>query len=46
MPTLLLSKNDVKGLLSMPAVIAAVEQALRDYAVGEAKMPHKVYLNT
>jgi alanine dehydrogenase len=46
MPTLLLSKNDVKGLLSMPAVIAAVEQVLKDYAVGHARMPHKVYLDT
>lgn len=46
MPTLLLSKNDVKGLLSMPAVIEAVEQALKDYAVGHARMPHKVYLDT
>src|SRR5512136_3134709 len=46
MPTLLLSKNDVKGLLSMPAVIAVVEQALKDYAAGHARMPHKVYLDT
>lgn len=46
MPTLLLSKNDVKGLLSMPAVIEAVEQALKDHAVGHARMPHKVYLDT
>lgn len=46
MPTLLLSKKDVKGLLSMPGVIAAVEQALKDYAVGHAQMPHKVYLDT
>jgi len=46
MPTLLLSKNDIRGLLSMPAVIAAVEQALKDYAVGHARMPHKVYLDT
>ena len=46
MPTLLLSKKDVKGLLFMPAVIAAVEQALKDYALGSARMPHKVYLDT
>ena len=46
MPTLLLSQKDVKGLLSMPAVIEAVEQALKDYAMGRAKMPHKVYLDT
>jgi alanine dehydrogenase len=30
----------------MPAVIEAVEQALKDYALGSAKMPHKVYLDT
>lgn len=46
MPTLLLSKNDVLGLLSMPAVIEAVEQALKEYDLGHARMPHKVYLDT
>jgi alanine dehydrogenase len=46
MPTLLLSKNDVKGLLSMSAVIEVVEQALKDYAMDIARMPHKVYLDT
>ncbi|MDM8001165.1 MAG: ornithine cyclodeaminase family protein [Dehalococcoidia bacterium] len=46
MPTLLLSKNDIKGLLSMPAVIEAVEQAIREHAAGHARMPHKVYLDT
>ncbi len=46
MSTLLLSQKDVRGLLAMPAVIAAVEDALRDYAVGRARMPHKVYLET
>ncbi len=46
MSTLLLSQKDVRGLLSMSAVIAAVEAALRDYAMGRARMPHKVYLDT
>jgi alanine dehydrogenase len=46
MSTLLLSQKDVRGLLSMSAVIAAVESALREYAMGRARMPHKVYLDT
>lgn len=46
MSTLLLSQKDIRGLLSMAAVIAVVEQALRDYALGRARMPHKVYLDT
>lgn len=46
MPTLLLSQKDIRGLLSMAAVIAAVEEALRDHALGQARMPHKVYLDT
>ncbi len=46
MSTLLLSKEDVRGLLDMPAVIQAVEQALGDYAKGIARMPHKIYLDT
>ncbi len=46
MSTLLLSQKDIRGLLSMAAVIAAVEEALRDYAAGRACMPHKVYLDT
>ena len=46
MSTFLLSQKDIRDLLSMSAVIAAVEQALRDYAAGRARMPHKVYLDT
>lgn len=46
MSTLLLSKEDVRGLLDMPAVIQAVEKVLGDYAKGIARMPHKIYLDT
>ncbi len=44
MSTLLLTRNDVKGLLQMSAVIATVEQAFKELARGEARMPAKTYL--
>lgn len=44
MPTLLLSRNDIRGLLSMVSVIVAVEQAFKDWSQGKAKMPAKAYL--
>jgi len=42
--TLFLSRKDVRGLLKMPAVIATVEQAFKEWAQGKAKMPAKAYL--
>lgn len=45
MPTLFLSRGDVKGLLSMSAVIKAVEEAFRQYGLGQARMPGKAYLD-
>lgn len=44
MPTLLLSKNDVRGLLNMPDTIKAVEQAFAQWSRGEGTMPSKSYL--
>lgn len=44
MSTLFLSRKDVRDLLKMPAVIEAVEQALKEWALGKAKMPMKSYL--
>ncbi len=44
MSTLFLSRNDVRGLLDMSAVIEAVEQAFKDWALGKAHMPAKSYL--
>ncbi|MBI2869454.1 MAG: ornithine cyclodeaminase family protein [Chloroflexi bacterium] len=44
MPTLLLRRSQVTGLLDMGEVIAAVEQAFRDWAAGRARMPAKAYL--
>lgn len=44
MPTLILSREDISGLISMPPVIQAVEQAFRDWATGLGDMPSKVYL--
>ena len=45
MSTLLLSGNDVKNLLQMPAVIEAVEEAFKDWWRGKAQMPPKTYLS-
>jgi alanine dehydrogenase len=44
MPTLLLNKNAVRDLLRMSEVIPAIEQAFRDWAEGQGKMPAKSYL--
>ena len=44
MSTLFLSRNDVKALLTMSDVIEAIEQAFKEWATGEAKMPAKSYL--
>ena len=44
MSTMFLSRNDVRGLLDMSAIIVGVEQAFIDWSLGKAKMPAKVYL--
>ncbi len=44
MPTLFLSRKDVRGLLNMVEIIKAVEQAMKDFAEGKARMPVKAYL--
>lgn len=44
MSTLLLSRKDIRGLLNMAEIIQAVEQALKDFAQGRARMPVKAYL--
>jgi len=44
MSTLLLSRNDVSGLLKMSDVIQAVEQAFKEWAEGKANMAAKTYL--
>ncbi|MGB9842680.1 MAG: alanine dehydrogenase [Candidatus Bathyarchaeales archaeon] len=42
---LLLSEQEVSGLLRMDEVMDAVENAFREKALGYAQMPPKVYLN-
>jgi len=44
MSTLLLSRNDVAGLLKMEEVSGVLEQTFRDHAAGRARMVPKVYL--
>jgi alanine dehydrogenase len=44
MPTLLLTRQDTLGLITMPETLQAVEQAFTDYATGKASMPSKAYL--
>ncbi|KTB49048.1 ornithine cyclodeaminase family protein [Dehalogenimonas alkenigignens] len=44
MSTLLLTRADTLGLMSMPDVLNAVEQAFSDYARNMASMPSKAYL--
>ncbi len=44
MSTLFLSRNDVRGLLDMGAVIETVEKAFKDWSEGKAVMPPKSYL--
>lgn len=44
METLLLSDQEVKGLLDMRDVITAVEAAFREKGLGRVQMPPKLYL--
>ena len=44
MSTMFLSREEVRGLLNMPEIIEAVEQAFRDWAHGKARMPTKSYM--
>ena len=44
MSTLLLTRKDVSGLLSMKDAIRVVEQAFRDWTEGKGAMPPKAYL--
>ena len=44
MSTVILKRSDVRSILSIGAVIEAVEQAFRDLALGKATMPVKAYL--
>lgn len=41
---LLLTEQDVRGLVSLPDAIEAVEGAFRALAAGDAQMPPKIYL--
>lgn len=45
MPTLLLDRNAVKGMMRMGDVIKVVEEAFRMCGEGKGKMPAKVYLS-
>ncbi len=40
-----LSEDDVRGLLTMEDALAAVEEAFRLHAQGQAQMPSKIYLD-
>jgi alanine dehydrogenase len=42
---LVLTENDVEALIDPKTVIDAVEEAFREYAVGSARMPAKMYLD-
>lgn len=44
MTTLILTRKEIQKLLVMEEVLAAVEQAFRDYALGKWDMPAKMYL--
>jgi len=44
MKTLLLTENEVKRLLSIDEVMAAVESAFREKGLGHVQMPAKLYL--
>jgi alanine dehydrogenase len=44
MPTLILGRDEVRGLLSMSEVIKAVEEAFRNWVQGKGTMPPKAYL--
>jgi alanine dehydrogenase len=45
MPTLLLDRNAIKGLLLMSDVINVVEEAFRMCGEGRGRMPSKTYLS-
>jgi len=42
---LVLTERDVEALIDPETVIDAVEEAFREYAVGNARMPAKIYLD-
>jgi alanine dehydrogenase len=44
MSTLLLTRQDILKLITMPETLKAVEQSFTDYATGKAAMPSKAYL--
>jgi alanine dehydrogenase len=44
MRTLMLKDNDIKGLLSMDEIMAAVESAFRETGLHRVQMPPKLYL--
>ena len=44
METLILTEEDVEKLITMDEALKSVEEAFRLYALGEAEMPPKVYL--
>ena len=44
MGTLILTRNEVRGLLDISEVVAAVEDAFRRHGNGSTRMPPKVYL--
>ncbi len=44
MKTLLLTDEEVKGILSMKELIDAVEEAFREKALGRVQMPPKLYM--
>jgi ornithine cyclodeaminase/alanine dehydrogenase len=45
MTTLLLTRSEVRSVVEMPAVVAAVEEVFAAEGRGETQMPPKVYLN-
>jgi alanine dehydrogenase len=45
MKTLILGHEDIRALVDMELAVHAVERGFRAYALGEARMPPKVYLD-
>ncbi len=45
MDTIILTQTDIRGLITMDRVVAAVDAAFAAYGRGEAQMPAKVYLS-
>lgn len=43
--TLILSQKDIAGLVDVKSVIRVVEEAFREYGLGRAQMPPKIYLD-